>query len=235
MDKIYFDGTDLSVYGVFFDSSKMFVKPAKRTEKVTIPGRNGDLILSDNCFDNVMVDIPCFLRADFAGRFSDVINFLNSKDNQYRSLELSTDLSVFRRAVFRSAVEPQTGAFNKYGHFTLTFDCMPQMWLNDGSLASTFTKSGTITNPTRFASQPLIRAYGKGTFTVGDTTVQILRANTYTDIDCALMDCYKGQTPCNANVVFSGNDFPKIPSGTTTVTLGSGITRVDITPRWWKL
>lgn len=235
MAQIYFDSTDLANYGVFFDESKTFVKPPKRMQTIQIPGRNGLLMVSDGCFDNVLVEYPCFIRSDFVDRFDELINFLNSKDADYRVIETSTDISVYRRGVFHAAIEPSTGAFNQYGQFTLEFDCKPQVWLKSGDIASSYTASGTIVNPTSYTAQPLLRVYGTGTFTIGNTSVTISAANTYTDINCELMDCYKGTKSRNAYVTFSGNDFPTLPSGTSTVTLGSGITRIDITPHWWKL
>ena len=98
-----------------------------------------------------------------------------------------------------------------------------------------YTQSTGMENPTPFASEPLIRAYGTGSFVMDGVTVTITTASTYTDIDCEMMDCYKGSTNCNANVTFSTYDFPKLQPGVNTITLNTGITGVEMTPRWWKL
>ena len=117
---------------------------------------------------------------------------------------------------------------------TLNFDCMPQRWLLSGDMPQTYTANGSIHNPTMFASKPLIRAYGTGTFTINGVTVSITAANQYTDIDCELMDCFKGSTNCNSNVVLTNGEFPTIAPGTNSITK-SGITSLVITPRWWTL
>jgi phage-related protein len=81
---------------------------------------------------------------------------------------------------------------------------------------------------------PLIRAYGTGTFTINGITVQITSASSYTDIDCDLQECFKDTlaTNCNGNVVLT--TFPELKPGENTISM-SGITKLEITPRWWRL
>ena len=117
---------------------------------------------------------------------------------------------------------------------TLTFDCMPQRWLLSGDAQQTFTSNGTIYNPTLYTAKPLIRAYGTGSMTINGTTVQITSANQYTDIDCELMDAFKGSTNCNGNIVLTNGKFPTLAPGMNNITK-SGITSLVITPKWWTL
>lgn len=91
-----------------------------------------------------------------------------------------------------------------------------------------------IDNPTLFDAKPLLRVYGTGTLGIASSTITISSADVYTDIDCELMDCYKGSANKNAYVVFSSNDFPVLKPGKTGFTF-SGITQVDITPRWFSV
>ena len=83
---------------------------------------------------------------------------------------------------------------------------------------------------------PLIRAYGTGSFSIGGVAIQITSANVYTDIDCELMEAYKDTlaTNCNGNIVLTNGKFPSLKSGANAVTL-SGITKLEIQPRWWML
>lgn len=92
----------------------------------------------------------------------------------------------------------------------------------------------TLDNPTLWNSQPLIRAYGAGSFGINSDTVTISTADVYTDIDCEMMDCFKGTANKNANVSFSGYDFPTLKLGENNFTM-TGITKLEITPRWWKV
>ena len=73
-----FGGKALSDFNVFWDGSQVFTKPPKTFEKYSIPGRNGDLVVSRNRYDNVIVPFNCFIRKDFERNFSDLMDYLNS-------------------------------------------------------------------------------------------------------------------------------------------------------------
>ena len=124
---------------------------------------------------------------------------------------------------------------NDSGRFEIEFSAKPQQWLKIGEIVQTLSQSGRIFNPTPFASKPFIRVYGTGALGIGDQIVNIAQADQYTDIDFELEEAYKGSVNCNANVELSGSDFPSIPSGAVNISLGSGITKVEITPRWWTI
>lgn len=98
-----------------------------------------------------------------------------------------------------------------------------------------YTASDSMSNPTEFPSSPLIRAYGNGSFVMDGVTITITNATSYTDIDCDLMDCYEGTTNRNNDVSFSTYDFPKLRPGDNAVSIVSGITALEITPRWWRV
>lgn len=98
-----------------------------------------------------------------------------------------------------------------------------------------YSDSDSMSNPTPFPSEPLIRAYGNGSFTMDGITITITNATSYTDIDCEAMDCYEGSTNRNNDVSFSTYDFPKLQPGDNSVNIVSGITAVQIQPRWWRV
>ena len=98
-----------------------------------------------------------------------------------------------------------------------------------------YAPTDDMENPSVFPSKPLIRAFGNGSFTINDITITVTDATDYTDIDCDLMDCYEGAINRNNDVTFSTYDFPELQPGSNHVEIVSGITTVEITPRWWRL
>ena len=92
-----------------------------------------------------------------------------------------------------------------------------------------------IYNPTLFASNPLIRVTGAGTVGIGDNTITVGSGYAYVDIDSEIQNCYCGTQNANAIVSFSTGEFPTLPPGVTGITVGSGITSVQITPRWYRV
>lgn len=89
-------------------------------------------------------------------------------------------------------------------------------------------------NPTKFPAKPLIRVNGVGTVTINNITITVSTVDSYVDIDCEIMDCYEGGTNRNKDVTFSTYDFPELMPGANPVSF-TGVTSVEIKPRWWRV
>lgn len=227
-------GTDSRTMGVYISGQGAFSAPARSYDFISVPNRNGDLLGIDTRLLNGTLTYPAFICTNFKSNVADFRAFLLSQTGWMR-LEDTYNPDEYRMVVYQGPFEPNVTMINDAGSFDITFTCKPQRFLKSGETATTFTANGTISNPTKFNAQPLIRVYGTGTVGIGSTTITISSADTYTDIDCEMMDCFKGSTSKNQYVSFSGNDFPVLNSGSNGVTLGTGITKVEITPRWWTV
>lgn len=109
------------------------------------------------------------------------------------------------------------------------------VFTNTGDTTLRYAEPFSIENPTLFDSEPLIRVYGTGRVGIGEYTIAIDEDDGYTDIDCHMMDCYKGNQNRNSYVTLSNHEFPVLKPGKNIVTMGTGISKVEITPRWWKV
>ena len=98
-----------------------------------------------------------------------------------------------------------------------------------------YLPNDNMSNPTMFPSEPLIRVYSTGSFTMDGVTVTITDCDSFVDIDCELMDCYEGSINRNNDVIFSTYDFPKLQPGDNEVNIVSGITLIEMIPRWWRV
>jgi len=76
---------------------------------------------------------------------------------------------------------------------------------------------------------------GYGTLTVGSDVITIAQNFAYVDIDSEIGDCYHGTDNANASVSFQQNGFPELAPGATGIAYSGNITKVEITPRWWRL
>lgn len=233
MNILSINGTPLA--DIYVDASLAFNKPVKDVETFRVPGRSGDLVIDNKTFQNVMISYPCFIFKGFPGKFDTLVNYLGSLEG-YQRIECSNDSTHFRLGVPVVPQMPSVKRINQDGYFDLAFNCKPQRFLTSGETVVTKNASGTITNPTSFASQPLLRIYGTGTFTINGVAITVAsHGQSYVDVDCEMMDCYNGATSLNQYVSFSGNDFPTLAPGSNSFTFGTGITQVRITPRWWEL
>lgn len=218
--------TDAGVYGI----------AERDTSKISIQGKNGDLLLDNGRYKNKKMTYPALIIENFKENFENLLDFLVSQKGYIR-LEDSFLPDMYVLARYSGETNPKKMVdTSKKGSFVLTFDRKPQKFIKEGDKAIILEDSGTIKNQYNQDALPLIRAYGTGSFSIGDISVQITSANGYTDIDCELQEAYKDdfETNCNSNIVLTNDVFPKLVKGSNLVTM-SGITKLEIKPRWWKL
>lgn len=107
------------------------------------------------------------------------------------------------------------------------------IWADAGDVTVTYVDATTFENPTYFSANPIIRLYGVGTLTLNGNQITITNADVYTDIDFETGECYKGDIDKNQYVSLSTPDFVPLKAGINVVSM-SGITKIDVTPRWWQ-
>lgn len=236
-----FNGISTADYGLYVGGQKTFNSPQRDITKVSIPGRNGDLVRDNGRFMNIpiaytVVIMPHSIPSDFATMAEDFKSLLLSTKG-YKRLEDTYQPAYYRMAAFNDVLEFETGAYNLHGKTQVIFDCMPQLWLKEGETAQTFSGAGTINNPTAFDAKPLIRVYGSGdcTVTIGNQIITLEDVDGYVDIDSETMNCYNGTENCNSQVTLGSQGFPVLPHGNTGIDFGGGTTSVEITPRWWTV
>lgn len=232
MNSFTFNGTSSNNWGLLVDNVRVFGAPAPDVESVSIAGRNGDLTLFNGRYNNYTVSYTISIINGFPMNARAIATWLLEPVG-YQRLEDTYQPDYYRMGRFISSLEYTVTALCFYGKATVNFDCDPRLFLKSGETPIEITTSyENVLNPTAFDAKPLIRAYGTGTLTIGASEITITSADGYTDIDCETMNCYKGSTNCNNNVTV--DEFPILTAGNTPV-IFDGITKVEITPRWWEL
>lgn len=223
-------------HGVVLSGEETWLKPTPIFERVSIPGRNGDLVRFTGAYSNVQISYQCGIPRDFSRRFASFTSAL-LREPGYHRLEDDYHPELFRMAAVSEITAPELSQYGASGSFALTFDCKPQSFLKSGEQPMIFESSGTLFNPTGYAAKPLLRVWGTGEVWIGAYRVTILSANDYTDLDCETEDAYKDDAADNRNssITLNTDHFPRIEAGKQALQLGSGIQKVQIIPRWWTL
>lgn len=232
-------------FGLRIESKNVFSAPQYDTSFQSIPGRDGDLILPNGRYPNVQVTYSVFLPAKTLAELQEKITavkaWLYTEPDRYHELRDTYDTGTFRRAVINNALDIED-QLNKIGVFTVSFSCLPYKFLDSGQQAVTFTNGGggaTLTNPTPFASKPLIRVNGSGDGVLnvinpsGVLRMQIEGINSFLYIDSEQMNCYKGATSMNDSV--TADKYPALAAGQNVFVFSGGITSIAVTPRWVTL
>lgn len=214
--------------------------PARKMQVITVPGRNGELHLQENAFNNLPVSYSCYFHgSDPAPDVAHAVKAWLLSSGAYQHLEDTYDPKHFRLAAFAGPIDIEN-RFNRYGVCTVNFNCDPRAFLKTGENMIEFAEPGTLINPTAFNALPLITVYGTGpgTVTVGTETVTIHAITEPIILDCDLQQAYSqpGEgAPENKNADIYAIPFPELLPGENAVAFDGDITKVEIIPRWWEL
>ena len=153
-------------YDVYIAGDGVYDAPARNVELVSVPGRNGSLIIDKGNFENITIEYPAFIFAttqeEFKNKLTRFINAIMSQRG-YQRLSDTYHPDEYRTALYTEAIEVNPAHYNRAGQFTLKFNCKPQKYLTSGEEESTVTNGMSLINPTLFDSEPLIKLDGYGT------------------------------------------------------------------------
>ena len=235
MNYLTFGKINTKNFNAFVSGESTFVTAERDIEVIPIPGRNGTLSVDNGRFHNVSIVYPCFIVDSFRANY-DALRAAFLSESGYNKLIDTYDPDHYRRARCTAAIDPEMTQLNRHGKFDLAFDCDPRRFLVSGDETKEFKGAGEfLKNPTLYTALPLIRAYGTGSFRVGDVTVVINSASDYTDFDCELQEAYKGSINCNGNITLTDGVFPSLKPGINNVYRYGNVWKVEITPKWWTI
>lgn len=114
--------------------------------------------------------------------------------------------------------------------FEIEMVCAPFRYMNDVAILIR-TSSGTVASHGNIYSLPRIKVFGVGkrTLTINGKAIVLDLQSEYLVIDSELKECFYGNVATNHLMT---GDFPVFNIGNNQVTLGTGITKVEIEPRW---
>lgn len=157
-----YNGTKSSDLGIFVTGSGSFDAAEFDVDKYEIPGRNGDLVLSNNRYKNIEITYPAFIPKAFMDKAQNVRNWLRSS-KVYARLEDTYDMDHYRLGIPTGVQSFSPENRNDGANFEMTFDCKPQRFLKVGETpetveAETKTASGEIASFDSVAVVPLTSA-----------------------------------------------------------------------------
>lgn len=244
--KISFNGTWSDTLGLFVTGSATYNAAEPDVTPYHVPGRNGDLLISNNSYLNVEVTYPAFLPYSLKTRVQNVRNWMRSTMSYARLLD-TYDPDHYRMARPVGVLEVTGAHFNNGANLSLVFDCKPQRYLLTGTTTTidyvgNVMDSLDVQNPTPFPAKPYIEIHGD--IEAGDyieidgmsmTATQNYSTPFFVAIDCEDYNIYDIGTGANLNYLFTG-DFIKITDVEPLVKWffkNSGTLMIDF--GWWEL
>jgi len=242
---ITYDGVASTDYGIVVSEAPVFERPNRKQTIIQVPGRNGSVIFPEDAWEDVVRSYNVWLSenvtedsgGDKSGYLVEYVDafeaFLNSKKG-YARLEDNFEPDIYRLAYY-SGGDAFSNEMTQYGRASLRFTCRPERFLKSGETPVSVTNGATLTNPTRFASKPIIHIEASNetiSVSIGGKTITA-EVTDYINIDCERMTAFRLPVE-NKNDKISGS-FPTIPSGSNTIGITGTYTKVEITPNYFTI
>lgn len=133
---LIFDGVDIETeFNVMIDGASSWPKPARRSDAVQVPGRNGDLLYDEGAWENVEITYNILVKAEWITEYERLTEWLCSHVGYFRLEDPDRHPGVYRMAEFTGPVNPKTIGYHFAGTFPLEFNCKPQQFLTSGESA----------------------------------------------------------------------------------------------------
>lgn len=120
-----FDGINSKKYKLEIESSNHLSKPKKKIELISIPGRTGDLVIDDNSYENLQINLECFIDADNKYELKTLVDEIHKwlyKNSEYRSL-IFEDGTKFL-AIPIDGIETDK-LISDFADLKISFSCIP--------------------------------------------------------------------------------------------------------------
>lgn len=174
-NSIIFGGVDSADFGIYIGGEGTFNAPKRDVEMISIPGRNGAFALDKGRFENIEVTYSAFnYETDLATFSANLEAFRNAICSQkgYQRLTDTFHPDEYRMAAYIDGLEIKPIEYNTASTFDITFDCKPQRYLTSGETTITVADGQTVTNPTLFASSPMLEVTGYGNINVNGYAIE---------------------------------------------------------------
>ena len=255
----YFSFNEVSSleYNLVIESKSILNAPEPDLQSYQIPGRDGNLYISNNRWNGVQVSYDTFLRVhnqdDIQAYLASVKNWLMAQPGEYLRLEDTYDLDHYRLGTYVTGLEVEN-SWRWFTRQTIQFECLPYRYLRTGD--DSLTSSGdplTVYNPTGFTALPQLTIYfgarldDSYTIKIQDEDGDAYYQQTLTGVPASLsysdliIDSQNQEIRDSTGALVPTADvdlFPYLKPGTSTISVTPDAlsqTRFAFTPHWREL
>lgn len=193
-------------------------------EDIEVAGRAGTLTRLGGWRDTSIM-LPLAIKSGLAAYHKAALALTGAA-----TIHLSSEPGAFRR-VKHASISPLRQQLTQWGFFEANLVCEPFSYLDSGLTPHTLTASGQITNPGLVDAAPIMTIWGTGELAllINDVTYRVAAPAGQITLDSARLVAHvAGRVQTDAVT----GTFPILTPGVNRVSLGSGISRVEITGNW---
>ena len=134
--EITWAGVALSSLGnVLIEEAPETNRPARKVDRYEVPGRNGDIVVPQNAWENVTRNYELMVYAGDYNQMASALMAWLYAPSGYQRLEDSFDSLVYRKAYVSEDTDVDN-IMNTDGKCSVEFECDPRRFLLSGETAS---------------------------------------------------------------------------------------------------
>lgn len=229
-------------FGLVLSSRPKLKKATRRNTNIVVAGRNGDLLTSDDSYNNMSLELNCNMKSKAIGDVSSNVDALyNWLDRgKYTPLSFFFDKEHYYMVAFQGDFESSnTRKTGTVTPITLKFTAKPFKYIRNVTKIEKTEKAFTVNNPYNRTSNPIIAVYGAGNFTLNVNGEKYVLTNVIDNIviDSELFTSYRkvGDKVQSAEQNILNFTFPQLKPGKNDVSIeinSGSFTKIEINPRW---
>lgn len=232
-----YDGTSSKSMGIIVSGNNTYGGAVRDVETVSIPGRNGDIVIDHGRYKNVTIVYSCMtktLSAAYEAR-----EWLAMHMDRYYKLTDTYASGEYRMARVSEAFDPTIDRRYGTAFFEIHFDCDPRRFLTDYSTGYTVPANGStqIRNTTRNTAYPLIQFDAPGNIVIAGRGITVSGSYKIA-VDCDEMYAYydgvTGRVNYNGNLTLDNGAWPVLAPGYSKI-VNNTAKAITVYPRYWRL
>lgn len=233
MGTFTFNGTSSGQFGLRVTSDYVINSTGQDINTVTVAGRDGDLLLSNNRLKSVTIELPCTIMSNkkLTDAGSEISNWLNIAG--YKDLTLSWDPDFIYRSAFIETFEV-VSLMRQFGKVKLNFLTYPVKFYKQGRTTQTLSNGATVNGIGNVNAKPIITLVGSGdcTLTINGRKTKLRAVQNTITLDMQARQVFSGNLPAWDKVVRAPQyQMPYLDAGRNLISWDGDFT-VSMIPNW---
>lgn len=233
MGSFTFNGVSSTTHGLRVTSDYVINSTGNDVETVSVPGRDGDLLISKNRLKSVTLELPCTVLSNrkLTDAGSEISNWLNV--DGYKDLTLSWDPDFIYRSTFIETFEI-AGLMQQFGKVKLNFLTYPVKFYKQGRATQTLQNGATVNGIGNVNAKPIITLVGSGdcTLTINGRKTKLRGVQNTITLDMQARQVFSGNLPAWDKVVRAPQyQMPYLDAGRNLISWDGDFT-VKMAPYW---
>jgi putative phage tail component, N-terminal domain protein len=229
-----FNGKSNTEFGLRVAEGKKITTSSLDVERVTVAGRDGDLLISNNRLNSAELSFPVnFVKEKglIATEVYKISEWLNVAG--YKDLTISYDPDFIYRAAYLETFSIEE-TMRQFGKTTINFVCYPVKFYKQGRTTQTLSNGATVNGLGNVKANPVITLVGSGdcTLTINGRKTKLRAVQNTITLDMQARQVFSGNLPAWDKVVRAPQyQMPYLDAGRNLISWDGDFT-VKMAPYW---